>query len=244
MPLDLLDPFSTADIGFQPYPPQKLEAFAEQLKEEGLMVRIIVRPKANGRYEILAGHNRVGAARLAGWSTIAVEIVEADDIRAIVIATSTNFIQRQQLSIVERGKAYKVLEEGYMWGRILELLARKAKAGVDVRVLYDGTCEITTLSHDYPERLKKLGIRAKMYAPMTPLLSSHYSYRDHRKILVIDGKVALHIPLLLILPMVMENKVLAVALSAPVSDVLSVVATLLFFAPGFYHTMKSSWPSP
>ena len=88
MPLDLLDPFSTADIGFRPYPPQKLEAFAEQLKEEGLMVRIIVRPKANGRYEILAGHNRVGAARLAGWPTIAAEIVEADDIRAIVIATS------------------------------------------------------------------------------------------------------------------------------------------------------------
>ena len=109
LPLDLLDPFSTADIGFRPYPPQKLEAFAEQLKEEGLMVRIIVRPRANGRYEILAEHNRVGAARLAGWSTIAAEIVEADDVRAIVIATSTNLIQRQQLSIVERGKAYKAL---------------------------------------------------------------------------------------------------------------------------------------
>ncbi len=109
LPLDLLDPFSTADIGFRPYPPQKLEAFAEQLKEEGLMVRIIVRPKTNGRYEILAGHNRAGAARLAGWSTIAAEIVEADDVRAIVIATSTNLIQRQQLSIVERGKAYKAL---------------------------------------------------------------------------------------------------------------------------------------
>lgn len=109
LPLDLLDPFSTADIGFRPYPPQKLEAFAEQLKEEGLMVRIIVRPRANGRYEILAGHNRAGAARLAGWSTIAAEIVEADDVRAIVIATSTNLIQRQQLSVVERGKAYKAL---------------------------------------------------------------------------------------------------------------------------------------
>ena len=111
LPLDLLDPFRTADIGFRPYPPQKLEAFAEQLKEEGLMVRIIVRPRANGCYEILAGHNRVGAAHLAGWSTIAAEIVEADDVRAIVIATSTNLIQRQQLSIVERGKAYKALLE-------------------------------------------------------------------------------------------------------------------------------------
>ena len=109
LPLDLLDPFTTADIGFKPYSPQKLKAFAEQLQEEGLLVKIIVRPKADGRYEILAGHNRAAAARLAGWERIATEIVEADDARAIVIATSTNLIQRQQLSIVERGKAYKAL---------------------------------------------------------------------------------------------------------------------------------------
>ncbi|MBQ9719493.1 MAG: ParB N-terminal domain-containing protein, partial [Oscillospiraceae bacterium] len=65
LPLDLLDPFSAADIGFRPYSPQKLKVFAEQLREEGLFVRIIVRQKADGRYEILAGHNRVAAARLA-----------------------------------------------------------------------------------------------------------------------------------------------------------------------------------
>ena len=109
IPLDLLDPFTTADIGFKPYPDHKLQAFAEQLQAEGLLVKIIVRPKENGRYEILAGHNRAGAAKLAGWTKIAAEIVEADDARAIVIATSTNLIQRQELSIVERGKAYKAL---------------------------------------------------------------------------------------------------------------------------------------
>ena len=39
-----------------------------------------------------------------------------------------------------------------MWGRILEILARKAAQGVDVRVMYDGTCEFSTLSliHIYP----------------------------------------------------------------------------------------------
>ena len=109
LPLELLDPFSTADIGFRPYSPQKLKVFAEQLREEGLFVRIIVRQKADGRYEILAGHNRVAAARLAGWSVIPSEIVEADDARAITIAISTNLLQRLDLSIVERGKAYKAL---------------------------------------------------------------------------------------------------------------------------------------
>ena len=109
LPLDKLIPFFTADIGFKPYPPSKLKAFAEQLSEEGLMVRIIVRPIGDGSYEILAGHNRANAAKLAGWTEIPAEVVDADDARAIVIATSTNLIQRQNLSIMERGKAYKAL---------------------------------------------------------------------------------------------------------------------------------------
>ena len=111
LPLDKLSPFFTADIGFKPYPPSKLKAFAEQLNEEGLMVRVIVRPAHDDAYEILAGHNRVNAAKLAGWTMIPAEIVEADDARAIVIATSTNLIQRQELSIIERGKAYRALLE-------------------------------------------------------------------------------------------------------------------------------------
>ena len=112
LPLDKLDSFFTADIGFKPYAPAKLEAFAQQLQEEGLLVRIIVRriPHSD-RYEILAGHNRTAAARLAGWSKIAAEIVVADDARAISIATLTNLLQRQDLSIIERGKAYKALLE-------------------------------------------------------------------------------------------------------------------------------------
>lgn len=109
LPLDKLVPFSTADIGFKPYPPSKLKAFAEQISEEGLMVRIIVRPMDAGNYEILAGHNRANAAKLAGWTDIPAEVVQADDARAIVIATSTNLIQRQELSIIERGKAYRAL---------------------------------------------------------------------------------------------------------------------------------------
>lgn len=112
IPLDKLTPFFTADIGFKPYTPAQLKAFADQLNEEGLMVRIIVRAIiGDDRYEILAGHNRTNAARLAGWAVIPAEIVDADDARAIVIATSTNLIQRQNLSVIERGKAYKALLE-------------------------------------------------------------------------------------------------------------------------------------
>ena len=85
---------------------------------------------------------------------------------------------------------YFIVDEGEMWGRILEILARKAAEGVDVRVMYDGTCEFALLPRDYPERLKKLGIKCKVFAHVTPFVSTHYNNRDHRKILVIDGQVA------------------------------------------------------
>ena len=85
---------------------------------------------------------------------------------------------------------YFIVDEGLMWGKVLEILARKAEAGVDVRVMYDGTCEFSTLPHDYPQRLRQLGIRCKVFAPVAPLISTHYNYRDHRKILVIDGHTA------------------------------------------------------
>lgn len=112
LPMDKLDSFFTADIGFRPYPPAKLEAFARQLAEEGVIERIIVRPIPNtDRYEILAGHNRVAAGKLNGWATIPAQIVEADDDRAIVIATATNLLRRDELTIIERGKAYRALLE-------------------------------------------------------------------------------------------------------------------------------------
>ncbi len=85
---------------------------------------------------------------------------------------------------------YFIVEEGVMWGRILEILARKAAQGVDVRLMYDGTCEFSLLPHNYPDKLKEIGIQCKMFAPMSPFLSTHYNYRDHRKILVIDGHTA------------------------------------------------------
>ncbi len=85
---------------------------------------------------------------------------------------------------------YFIIDEGKMWGEILEILARKVKEGVEVRVMYDGTCEYTTLTTDYAKRVEKLGIQCKVFAPAKPFVSTHYNYRDHRKILVIDGHTA------------------------------------------------------
>ena len=85
---------------------------------------------------------------------------------------------------------YFIIQEGYMWGRILSILERKVKEGVEVRLLYDGTCALTKVPYYYPQELEKIGIQCKMYAPLRPVVSTHYNNRDHRKILVVDGRVA------------------------------------------------------
>ena len=110
LPIDRLRPFFTADIGFHPYPPEKLKAFSQQLAEQGIYERVIVRPiLGSNDYEILAGHNRTKAWQMSGHDMIPAEVVSADDARAVSIAVATNLLRRQDLTIIERGKAYRAL---------------------------------------------------------------------------------------------------------------------------------------
>ena len=83
---------------------------------------------------------------------------------------------------------YFIVEKGYMWGSILQILREKVKEGVEVRFMYDGMCAISMLPYRYPARLRKYGIKCKMSNKVRPFLSTTQNNRDHRKICVIDGK--------------------------------------------------------
>lgn len=85
---------------------------------------------------------------------------------------------------------YFIVERGVMWNAILDILKKKVKEGVEVRVMYDGMCSLVLLPYSYPKELKSYGIAAKMFSPIVPALSTHQNNRDHRKILVIDDRVA------------------------------------------------------
>ena len=85
---------------------------------------------------------------------------------------------------------YFIIDKGIMWDAVLEILKRKARQGVEVRLMYDGTCTLSLLPLSFPKDMQKLGIQCKVFSPMTPFLSTHQNNRDHRKILVIDGRVA------------------------------------------------------
>ena len=102
---------------------------------------------------------------------------------------------QEMLVQLERAEKFIFLEyfsvgPGYMWSRILDILCRKVRQGVEVRFMYDGMVAVANLPYNYPKKLQKLGIKCKMFSPVRPLVSTHYNNRDHRKILVIDGAVA------------------------------------------------------
>ena len=83
-----------------------------------------------------------------------------------------------------------IIATGKMWDPMLELLRQKAAAGVDVRVVYDDFGCITRLPMGYAKKLREMGIRAHAFNPYIPILSARLNNRDHRKLLIIDGKAA------------------------------------------------------
>lgn len=85
---------------------------------------------------------------------------------------------------------YFIVARGKFWNSVLEVLKEKAKSGVEVYFMYDGTCSFMLLPRDYPSILESYGIHTKVFNPVVPIISTHYNNRDHRKIMVVDGVVA------------------------------------------------------
>lgn len=82
-----------------------------------------------------------------------------------------------------------ILDYGYMWGSILEELVRKVNQGVEVRLLIDGSNLITRLHSDFESQMADFGIKFRVFSKMYPIVSTYLNNRDHRKVMVIDGKV-------------------------------------------------------
>ena len=85
---------------------------------------------------------------------------------------------------------YFIIEEGIMWDSILEILREKAHEGVDVRLIYDDFGSILTLPTGYDKQLCAQGIQCVAFNKFHPFLTTLQNNRDHRKITVIDGKIA------------------------------------------------------
>lgn len=83
-----------------------------------------------------------------------------------------------------------ILAEGVMWEQIHEILTRKAKQGVEVKIIFDDFGSIKRQRKGFISKLRSEGIAVSVFNPINPIMNIFMNNRNHRKIIVIDGKVA------------------------------------------------------
>ena len=87
--------------------PLELQDFADNIRQNGIISPIHVRPRGN-RFQILAGHNRSAAAKMAGLTTIPAIVQDVDDDAAAIILVDSNLKQREKILPSEKAYAYKL----------------------------------------------------------------------------------------------------------------------------------------
>lgn len=111
LPLSILDPWSdpTGETQpFKPYTQDKVEELADNIRKNGVIEPICARPMPNGRFQIIAGHNRVEASKLAGLTSVPAWVRELDDNQAAILMVDSNLQHREKLLPSEKARAYRL----------------------------------------------------------------------------------------------------------------------------------------
>lgn len=82
---------------------------------------------------------------------------------------------------------YFIIRKGQLWQSFLDILERKAREGVDVRVVYDDLGSLAMLPKNYPKELEARGIKCFAFNRLGPVQGVMMNNRDHRKMTIIDG---------------------------------------------------------
>lgn len=105
LPLTELHPFPNHP--FKVLEDEAMQRMVESIAQYGVLAPLIVRPRPEGGYEILSGHRRQYAAKLAGLETLPVIVRNMDDNAAVVLMVDSN-LQREHILPSERAFAYKM----------------------------------------------------------------------------------------------------------------------------------------
>ena len=167
MPLSELHPFP--DHPFQVRDDDSMKETVESIKEYGVLVPAIVRPRAEGGYELISGHRRKHACELAGLPTMPVIVRNLDDDAATIIMVDSN-IQRENILPSERAKAYKMkLEAIKRQGARTDLTSPKISAKL-------------RSDDEIGERMGMSGDTVRNYISLTQLVPELQQMVDDKKI--------------------------------------------------------------
>ena len=116
------------------FEPEATAGLASSLKHQGVLQPVVVRPRAAGGYELIAGERRWRAAREAGLETLPALVRETDDRETLLLSLVEN-VAREDLSPVEEARAYAALVDEFelSLGELAERVGR-SKAGVSNRL--------------------------------------------------------------------------------------------------------------
>ena len=119
IPLDQLVPFK--DHPFKVIDDESMMDTVQSIRENGILLPLIARPMPDGKYEIVSGHRRSHAGKLAGLETVPVIVRELDDDAAVILMVDSN-LQRENILPSERAFAFKMkLEAMKHQGQRLDL---------------------------------------------------------------------------------------------------------------------------
>ena len=160
--LPIVDLHTFENHPFRVIDDESMEEMVESIKEYGVLVPAIVRPRAKGGYEILSGHRRHHACELAGLETMPAIIKDCSDDEATVIMVDAN-IQREDILISEKAKAYSMKYEamkhqGSAGGRsLVEMSSQSGESRATIQRLI----AVSKLDKELSDMVdsKKIGIR-------------------------------------------------------------------------------------
>ena len=166
----LTELFPFKDHPFKVKDDEAMAETAESIKEYGVLVPAIARPRDEGGYELVAGHRRHRASELAGLETMPVLVRNLDDDAATIIMVDSN-LQRENILPSERAFAYK-----------LKLDAIKRKAGRPTKEngsqVGDNLRSVNILSENAPDSARQI----QRYIRLTELIPELLDMVDDKKI--------------------------------------------------------------
>ena len=149
IPVENLKPYKNHP--FKEYTGETLEAMVDSIREYGIINPIIVRrtPRSSDIYEIISGHNRVKAAKIAQLTSVPAIIKEMDNDTADLLVTESNFKQRNDLLPSEKGKAYKMQ---------LEAIKRQGERNDLSSVQFEhrlGRAQVAGMNNEKPSQIQR-----------------------------------------------------------------------------------------
>jgi cardiolipin synthase len=167
---------------------------SEQRLLEGIMMRIRALGSDRRAFDMMRRRSPLAAGKARA-------IMNCDPLAQVYAKSSSTFFSSGEAMFDSmlremRGARdfifleYFIIDDGNLWNEIHDILVKKVKEGVEVRLLFDDFGCMRTLPPYYENTLRAEGIQAYRFNRVSPEMSSVHNNRDHRKICVVDGLLA------------------------------------------------------